>query len=146
MTELDFLYAVHVSFIRLKGKLVPWHITMISTDPPFEIIRIGLSTKNLKWDHDDIKYNMEMNDDFPRLDSLKLNFEIELEDFDYNFRNIYMENFWVDSWVNVIGAVDRSTYEYLINVVNSVILLNDKLLGEEKTFAAAYKQHFLKNK
>lgn len=137
-------FMVYASFIKLNGELIPWNIMLTSTSLPIKTIVIGLDTKDLNFKYEDICYNMERLDDFPRPDSLKLNHEIPLSQFKNGFYDIFMHNYWTDGWVTQMATTDRQTYNYIKEIFIDIKMLPCNLLAEDRNEAAVYRYNNIK--
>lgn len=140
-----FWIAIHVTFIRYQGGSIPWYISMTTSD--LKTYFIGLSTKSLKkMTYEDAEYNSLMVENFPRPDSFKMDYVFEIDEFQNNFYDIYMD-FWNDERVPNIVVLDEPTYHYLLNIFPFEDLsLIHSTISEDKTLAAMYRQSVTKKK
>lgn len=135
---MKFGCAVHITFIRTKDGMVPWHIATTSSKPPFETTLIGLDTEGLSFSYEDAEYNLKMVNDFPRSSLTKLDHVIKKENMKMELCNILSE-YWDDGWDPTFAAMDQTTLNYLLKMCNigtDIILLDTNTIGENVTLGA----------
>ena len=74
-----FEFAIHITFIEVNGKKMPFNVSVTSVIRPFLTKIIGLDTIDLNMNYRDIEKNCKRVNGFPRPSNMKLDFTFPVD-------------------------------------------------------------------
>lgn len=133
----NYSHTAHVTFILQNSNWKPWIVAFTSVHPPFETITLAANPNKISFLHRDIAYNNTVNG-FHVPDNVKFGTYVDISEMDATIRSVFHKNLKFSDW-DVVGAVDKRTYDYLKNIIPTVLIPTNSH-SEDITLGVAYRK------
>ena len=137
-----FEYAIHITFINLNGKRIPYHIDITSVETR-ETTTFGLKMEGIKMSYEEIICNLKNVNGFPRPTFVEEKYikTYSLENAADNVYTLLTEKFLSENtWNPTFGTTDRETFDFINTIFKNfqtIILLKNSTFGQDISLGIA---------
>ena len=137
-----FQYAIHITFINLNKKRIPYHIDITSLET-LKTTTLGLKMEGIKMSYEEMICNLKNVNGFPRPTFVEENYiqTYPLENAIDSVNTLLSQDFWSeDAWNPIFGTTDRETYDFINSIYKnfqSIILLENSTFGQDISLGVA---------